>query len=252
MKATPEAVKSVIQSQGVDTLVAEDMATGEKVWYCQGSVSDLCGAVDELEDNMMQPYRVKLSKSSVDSKRGNRADKDKPFVFVLHGRAGRTSPAPVPQPIQAAPAPNPDVNLVREASANGVRNELLEKELQRANERIEALEKELSEVEEDEGDEEPVNGNVNAWSHPDVVKEILGIFKPIGHALGAYVGNGFKPPAPVPASKASAAPPTADESRQLAAIRNFLTVNGPEGEAMLNQLLDQYAAIPEPAPDGKE
>jgi len=255
MKTTAEAVKQVINSpSGVDTLVAEDMGSGEKVGYRVGTPAELCEQIDFLEANMLVPYRVKLSKSTADRKRGNKPAEDRPFVFILLGRSGGhqtpLNAAPVAPAQAAQPVP---IELAKEAAANGVRNELQAEQIAQLKTEVAELKALLAEDEEEE--EEPLPEPIqaappSAWNNPEVVKELIAVFKPIGQAAGMFVANGFKSPKqPIhttPEQVAQASQSMSERERRiLIAVRNA-EAQGPEMQEIIEGLLNTYAA---PMPD---
>lgn len=246
MKTTAEAVKHVINAGGVDTLLALDNGTGDKCGYVQGNAAELAAYVDFLESNMLVPYRVQLSSSTMDRRKGNKTAADKPYVFLLLGRSGQMQPQPVNA---AAPAPSPPIELAKEAAANGVRNELLTAENAKLEERIKALEELLGEEDEEEEEkEEPVNAapRRSAFEDPEVVKEIVGIFKPIGEAAARLLSGGFKRSAPVtttPQAVASAGDSITDEERRaLVAMRNAKQRDPELAQQYIDSLIQNYAA----------
>lgn len=263
MKTTAEAVKQVIASQPVDVLVAEDMGSGDKCGYVQGTAAELQAYVDFLEANMMVPYRVKLSRSTVDKKRGVKSTEDRPFIFVLLGRSGQQN-APMNGPSPAISVPAPPIELAREAAANGVRNELLMERLAQLEARTKELEQQLAyaEAELDEAidDDEPVNAaqpSASGWNDPEVVKSIVEVFKPIGEAAAKLVSGGFRAngaPKSVATNaevQASAESLSDEEKRILVAVRNFRKHQPDMANDYIGQLVHHYAAESIPSERGE-
>jgi hypothetical protein len=257
MKTTAEAVKHVINAGGVDTLLALDNGTGDKCGYVEGNASELAAYIDFLEANMLVPYRVQLSSSKVDRRRGNKSAQDKPYVFLLLGRSGQQHQ----QPVNAAPvaqAQNVPLELAKEAAANGVRNEMLTATNAELLERLKQLEDLVAERDaEDEDEEEPVNAAPprSAFEDPEVVKEIIGIFRPIGEAAANWLSGGMKRKERITTTAqavASAGDTLTDEERRaLVAMRNAKRQDPELANQFLGQLIENYAAT-EPEANGQQ
>lgn len=261
MRVTADMVKNVINAgNGFDTIVAEDERSGNKCGYMAGTPAQLCEYIDYLEANTMMPYKVIISKSASDRRNGKKSTEDRPFVFVLPGRSANFNAAPagplhMPQPVNGTVP----LELAKEAASNGVRNQFLEDqvrelkaELQRLREEIEEADEELEEAE----------ATLNAappppplpwWNTEAGGRAIMETLAPIGKAAAAFVAGGFKAPAqPIQAKPEELAPASAsitDEDRRiLIAVKNYKAQGGTDAATLVDTLLDQFAALPEPIP----
>lgn len=245
-KVTAELVKGVISTQPVDTLAAEDLQTGEKLYYATGAASVLCEAVDSCEQMMVTPYRLRVWSSQVDRKRGNKPADQKPFVWTLPGRHGWSGGVPVPPsapaPVNAAPSLDRG-DLKEWATAVAERN-AMQAQLDELRKQLEALTAEDEDAEDEDAEDEPVNGAPQSWWHTEaageMVKELAGGLSQFLKAKAApKVVNAAAPLPPAPGI-------TEDEAAIIRALRTarqtdpenaeqyaalFLSLYGPKKEA---------------------
>lgn len=257
MKATSDAVKEVIRAQGLDTLTAEDMGTGDKVGFCEGSAADLCAHVDFLMGALLLPFRVRLSKGTVDRKRGARTAAEKPFVFVLEPQR----PQPVNEARPAQPAQAVPLDFARDAGAASARAQYLDEQVKRLQAELDAM-RAATDEDPDEDEDEDEGDTVNAaprpwWESEAFGKWVVETMTPIGRALGNGLAMKFAPPPMKPTNGAApAAPPSPtesgalpeadeDERRILAALRNWRKADPETSAHYLRTLTDNFAATDE-------
>jgi hypothetical protein len=246
-KVNAELVKGVITTQAVDTLCAEDLQTGEKLYYATGAAAVLCEAVDTCEAMMTTPYRLRAWSSAIDRKRGNKPADQKPFVWTLPGRHGWGGVAPSAQPapaVNAAAGPL-DRDDVKEWAKAVAERDAMNAQLEAMRAELDAIKADLGEDEPD-GEDEPVNAAPLSWWHTEaagmMVKELAGGLSQFLRAKAA---------APRVLNSAAPLPPTEGVSeREAELLRAFRTAQqtNPEDAAMFGDaLLKMYGTPQSPA-----
>ena len=202
-KVNAELVKGVITTQAVDTIAAEDLQTGEKLYYATGAAAVLCEAVDTCEAMMSTPYRLRAWSSTVDRKRGNKPADQKPFVWTLPGRHGWGGVVPSAQPagsVNGAAGPL-DRDDVKEWAKAVAERDAMNAQLEAMRAELDAIKADLDE-DQPEQDDEPVNAAPLSWWHTEaagmMVKELAGGLSHFlrAKATGPRVLNNAAPVAP--------------------------------------------------------
>lgn len=262
-RVTVDLVRSVLLSQPVDVLHAEDVNTGDRLGYCSGSGQELAAYLDDLHGQIVGAYRVKAWSSKVDGKRGQKPVSEKPFVWILMGGTGAAVPSPNPVP---PPAPH----HIPSASLNGSEHRelgrlealvsALQAQVDGYRDEVNALRDELGEL---EAENEQLSGAAQPaplrwWESPDMGREILEVVKPISKALSARLfGPGSPAPGTpaVPPAQVNAADMNEKERALVAAWRNF-TAADPDTAAIYEAgLFEKFGAqqpTQQPQPDGHQ
>lgn len=240
MRVTAEHVKQTLRSQPIDTLSAEDVSTGERVGHYTGSADALCTGVDELEASMLVPYRLKAWHSSINSKRGGRSVEEKPFVWILQGRAGTMQQAAPTAPQPAPVAQNVNVDLAERAARNEAEVEHLRRELERARQELNEAKAALDEAE-DEADtlSEAITPPAPLkWYESEAgMRAILETIKPISEAAGMALRMKIAPPS----SPSMGTTPNSSDAELLVAWKAYEAVDPENAKTYRAALMEHFA-----------
>lgn len=187
-RATIDLVLATIDNQDVDTLSAEDLNGGGRLGYGEGkNKAELRDLLLEIDAAMLVAYRVTLSSTKVDRKRGNKSISQRPFVYVLGGRGAYGPPSPTTNAPPAAQSPSLPLSDLRTAARDSVLVEVKESELTELRARVLALEKENEELS-DEAEEmgsAAEHGPRPWWETEEGGKQIMETAKPFLQDLSA-------------------------------------------------------------------
>lgn len=258
---TADFVKEVIRTQGVDTLVAEDMRTGEQIGFLAGNAVELCSHVDFMEENFGTPYRLKASRSAQTGKPGKPKPDQRSFVWEMLGRTGAGK---VAAPANGTPAPAPAARghelsadvLIRCAKAEA-EVEFLKRENQRLEDAVEDLEEEAEKVLQAEKDK-PIQAappplkwyetteGVKMFSQEIGLKDLIAGLRSTGKLRNA------NPPQNAAAAPVAGPPElgevSAEEVELLRAARNYRTLEPEQSAEIFGVLREKYLNA---ATDGK-
>jgi hypothetical protein len=257
MRATADHVKAQIRTGHVDTLVAEDVSTGEKVGYYAGSADALCAGVDELEASMLVPYRVKAFQAAQAAKRGVKSAPNAPFVWILSGLSGSKPASGGIAPIQPTNAPAPSavpLELARDAAKHEAHNTYLQQRIDELARRCETLEAALEDAEDEieEADEvmqaAPPPPPLKWYERDEFGAALKPLIEPLGKALAAKIMGPTAPAQPMQAAPPTGAAPSAEQARILAAVENWRKADPEQAAQYISMLVDNFAAPPDQPP----
>lgn len=265
MSGAIDIAKGTIRSGAVDILVAQYVSGGAKCGELTTTDQDaMCAYLDQLQESMTGDFRVTLSSSKVNKKRGHKPVAQQPFEYVIKGLAGRTiSATPPAQNVSTtARATELPLDVVHKSGMNEARAQTLEEIVAELRSEVEELRAELDEADEEA---EELAATMNAAPPPPplpffateaggqaLVKLLTPVSEAAAHMLtGLFTRKAGAPPAQRQV-KASADDITDEEKRLIAAARNYQRENPEQAAIALSTLMDNYAAIPDqPGTDGE-